>query len=99
MASLNRMDPSFGTSFFKVSRLRTRGRSIKYSPFEVEQIEDQIHKRTAAVSLKPLEKSESRDSVRIERYDFSIKNGVLQFQVFKLLDDERIFRIEPKAIP
>jgi hypothetical protein len=27
--------------------------------------QDEIHKRTAPVSLKPLEKSESRDSVRI----------------------------------
>ena len=60
--------------------------------------QDEIHKRTAPVSLKPLEKSESRDSVRNERYDFSIKNGVLQFQVLRLLDDGGIFRIEPKAV-
>jgi len=31
MASLNRMDPSFGKSFFKISRLPTRGSPIKSS--------------------------------------------------------------------
>jgi hypothetical protein len=85
---------TWGVSWFSFSK---KGGGPLTLSIEVEHIEDQIHEGTDPVSLKPLDKPESWDPFRIECYDFSVQNGAFQVQVLKLLDDGRIFRIEPKA--
>jgi hypothetical protein len=54
----------------------------------VKQVEHEVHERTSAVALEPLEKSESRDSFRIEHRYLSVQNLAVDFFSFRLFSQQ-----------